>query len=322
MKVLELCTVEQFPHIRSLCLAYNSLDRLSTPSPGLSIVTLSKLDLTSCDIESLDQISFLNKLLNLSTLILRSNPLTTLSTDPQIIFPTVSTLDLTSTLLPSLSKLDPVPPAFPLLTRLQTTNTPLATSTASSRLLTIARLQNLISLNHTDIPNHERQEAELYYMKTITTLAINAKTKEEKQEIQNEHPQWSTLCNKHGTPDIVRQKQNQTSETAEPQYPPMSLGAHMVTFTFIHHPKNDDGSHADPIVQTRDLPKITDIYRLKSIVSRIFNIPLLNTKLILETDEYDPVPITRLNNTDEWSFSDSDASSSPSSPSSEDDEAT
>ncbi|KAL8953873.1 MAG: hypothetical protein Q9183_007307, partial [Haloplaca sp. 2 TL-2023] len=54
----------------------------------------------------------------------------------------------------------------------------------------------------------------------------------------------------------------------------------------------------------------------------MFKIPLINTKLVLETDEYDPVPITRLNNTDEWSFSDSASEESAEAPSSDDDEAT
>ena len=50
----------------------------------------------------------------------------------------------------------------------------------------------------------------------------------------------------------------------------------------------------------------------------MFKIPLINTKLVLETDEYDPVPITRLNNHDEWSFSDSESSEASSN---DDDEA-
>ncbi|KAL8644688.1 MAG: hypothetical protein Q9210_007132, partial [Variospora velana] len=190
-EALILCTQERFPMLQTLSLAFNPLGTQTKALPTLSIPSLTRLDLTSCGITSLDQIMFVSQGTNLTTLILRSNPLQTLFTTAGLKFTNLRTLDLTSTLLSSLTFLSPIPTLFPLLESLQTSQTPLSTSHPESRLLTIARLPQLTTLNHTPIPAHERLNAELYYLNLIANLLLSAPTPaQEHQIIHTDHPQY------------------------------------------------------------------------------------------------------------------------------------
>ncbi|KAL9007854.1 MAG: hypothetical protein Q9173_006956, partial [Seirophora scorigena] len=194
--------------LQTLSLAFNPLGIPTKPNSTLPIPSLTRLDLTACGITSLDQIMFISKGTSLLTLILRSNPLQTLTTGTtDLRFTNVRTLDLTSTLLPSLSSLAPIPTLFPLLESLQTTQTPLSTTHRESRLLTIARLPQLTTLNHTPIPANERLNSELYYLNLIADLVLTATTPaQEHQIIHGEHPQYAHLCTKHGEPERIRER--------------------------------------------------------------------------------------------------------------------
>lgn len=252
-------------------------------------------------------------------LCLRSNPLTNLFVDREMRFPTIVRLDLASTLLPTLASLDPIAESFPLLRILITTDSPLTASHPNARLLSIARIPLLESLNHTTITSNERQDAELYYMKLIADLMLGAKTTEESNQFRREHPAWDYLCVKHGEPESIIHKQKKNDPALQPKYPPVSLGANLIRFIFVHRvtlgrPPSLPETTTDAdlsftgAVYTRDLPKQVDIYRLKSIVGRLFSIPARHTKLILETNEWDPVPTTQLGGLDWDSSSDDDDS--------------
>ncbi|KAL8730738.1 MAG: hypothetical protein Q9181_004560 [Wetmoreana brouardii] len=310
-QVLALCTSQHFPVLQSLSLAFNPLENPANTSASFSATSLVLLDLTLCNIRNLQPLAFLAKLPRLATLVLRSNPIATLSTKPQIVLPEISSLDLTATLLPSFPDLSPITATFPALRSLQISGTPLATSHPSSRLLTIARLPNVTSLNHTDISVTERQDAELYYQNQITSLLVDAKTREEEQHILAEHPQWDNLCTIYGVPDSITQKHqlNQLKNNApQPVYPAVSLGANLVTFTFYTNgfsPNADDENMAITITEIRELPKLIEVYRLKSIVGPLFSIPPMNVKLVIETEVWDPVPTKQLGGLD-WDLSDSE----------------
>ncbi|KAL8847034.1 MAG: hypothetical protein Q9221_007894, partial [Calogaya cf. arnoldii] len=243
--VRTLCTQQRFPNLQYLSLAFNPLNELPSPFLNLQLPNLTTLDLTSCNLSSLQPLSSLTHLPALSTLNLRSNPITTLNTRPSLIFRHLKTLDLTLTDLPTLSSLNPIPTTFPILSSLKTSHTPLATSPPSPRLITIARLKGLTVLNNTPIPPHERQNAEIYYLSTITPLILAAKTDEEESEIVQEHPQWGYLCEKYGEPESITQKRkprtspsntissHDIDESKDKKiYPPLSLGANLVQFTF------------------------------------------------------------------------------------------
>ncbi|KAL8721683.1 MAG: hypothetical protein Q9225_001683 [Loekoesia sp. 1 TL-2023] len=307
--VLALCTQRRFPKLQVLSLAFNPLDGSPNSSVNLLTPSLTRLDLTSCNITSLQPLAFLSELPNLLALVLRSNPLATLSTDTQLIFPKLLTLDLTSTLLATTSDLGPVPKTFPILCSIQTSHTPLATSHPSSRLLTIARLPQLATLNNTTIPFHERTNAELYYLKLITSLLLAAETPEQEQHVLSEHTQWSHLCSKHGEPESILEKKRNAQDQEPPQedqeYPPMSLGAHLCAFTF--YTTFTTTTESESQTHTRDLPLLIDIYALKGIVGRAFSLPPMSLRLILETDEWDPVPAAKPSEND-WSCSEDEDS--------------
>ncbi|KAL8998016.1 MAG: hypothetical protein Q9169_002856 [Polycauliona sp. 2 TL-2023] len=342
-----LCTHQRFPVLETLSLAFNPLSSSPSPFLKLHLPNLKTLDLTSCNLATLQTLSSLTHLPALSTFTLRSNPLTTLTTRPPLIFPQIKTLDLASTKLSAFSSLNPILTTFPILSSLKTSQTPLTASHPSSRLITIARLPGLTILNNTPIPPHERQNAELYYLNTITPLILAAKTKKDEKEVAEEHPQWAHLCEKYGEPESIAQKRNAHTSTSDTipstidnsdehtqkaMYPPLSLGANLINFTFIYHtptppppPRLSTSDYqqcagAPPPDQrqqeqeqqkqyTRSLPKQMDIYRLKAFVGRLFSIPSMELKLVLETDEWDPVPAVRPE-MDDWSCSEAFSSES------------
>ncbi|KAI4280346.1 MAG: hypothetical protein L6R38_004529 [Xanthoria sp. 2 TBL-2021] len=330
-KIRTLCTQRRFPNIQTLSLAFNPLNELPSPFLDLQLPNLTILDLTYCSLSTLQPLSPLTHLHSLSTLNLRSNPLATLSTRPPLIFPHLRAIDLTSTDLPTLSSLIPIPTTFPKLSSLKTSHAPLTTSHPSPRLITIARLPGLTILNNTPIPPHERQNAELYYLSTITSLFLAAKTDEEEIGLVEEHPQWKYLCEKYGEPESITQKRNPrtspshiNSSKGEDEnnetkiYPPLSLGANLIKFTFYYTPSPSPSDPPPPQPQKdkpteaqqqhiRAIPKQIDIYRLKAFVGRLYSFPSLELKLVLETDEWDPVPAAKPED-DDWSCSEDDGS--------------
>ncbi|KAL8980057.1 MAG: hypothetical protein Q9205_004757 [Flavoplaca limonia] len=319
--VRTLCNQRHFPNLQCLSLAFNPLNEPPSPLLNLQLPILTTLDLASCNLCTLQTLFPLADLPALSTLNLRSNPLTNLVTDPSLIFSRLRTLDLTSTNLPNLSSLNPIPTTFPILSSFKTSNTPLTTSHPSSRLITIARLPGLTTLNNTPIPPHERQNADLYYLSTITPLILAANTAKEEEAIVKEHPQWGHLCEKYGEPESITKKRNSQLLTSEPNlsatgnnkekiYPPLSLGVNLINFTFYFHKPistSDPATPPHPNQQnqqqhTQSLPKQIDIYRLKAFLGRFYSIPSLELKLVLETDEWDPVPAAKPED-DDWSCS-------------------
>ncbi|KAI4118030.1 MAG: hypothetical protein LQ345_001830 [Seirophora villosa] len=301
-EALLLCTQERFPMLQTLSLAFNPLGIPTKPNPTLPIPSLIRLDLTACGITSLEQIIFISKSTSLLTLILRSNPLQTLSMGTtDLRFTSLRTLDLTSTQLPSLSSLAPIPTIFPLLESLQTTQTPLSTSHPESRLLNIARLPQLTTLNHTPIPAHERLNAELYYLNQITDLILSAATPaEEHQIVHAEHPQYARLCTKHGEPERIRtrvaQQQQLTSSTSTspppfppPQQPnPPSISPQLPLRTFTFHLQNAHPAHNNNNTHTLPLPTTLSVYALKGVVGRLYGLQPMTLRLVLETREWDP----------------------------------
>ncbi|KAL8712326.1 MAG: hypothetical protein Q9220_003477 [cf. Caloplaca sp. 1 TL-2023] len=322
LRVITLCTHRLFPNLDALSLAFNPLS--SPPNPSVAwiisrLLYLTTLDLTSCSLTALQSLSFLADLPNLQILILRSNPLKTLYTEPSFTFPRILTLDLTSTHLATFSTLDAIPSTFPRLTSLKTSKTPLSTSDPSARLLTIARLPQITSLNNTPIPTHERQNAEIYYIHQITALLLAAETRDQEQAIVSQHPVWQYLILKHNEPDSLIQKRNSRANEAGqpasgPRYPPVSVGAHLATFTFHHtavadtDTKNEAKEKDICEEHTLSLPILMNIYSLKAHISKkCFRIPPLQMRLIIETEEWDPVPPSRLEEED-WTVTEDESS--------------
>lgn len=302
------------PQIQNLTAVFPSLSTLSVASNHLTDVTLAlttplltKLDLSSNAFANLEHIQPLIALPNLQTLSLRANPLTSLSSTPNkgiIVFPKLKHLDLISTLLPTLSSLNPIPASFAGLTSLLTNYTPLTTYPSAS-LHTIARLATLTELNYSHITPAERQNAELYYLGQVSKQLSTATDDTEERKILEEHPRWRDLCDTHGEPTIIRTKKDAQTAAAG------TLAARVTAFTFRinaqdlltarEHARTITG-HSDmesannapsddpPILEKKKLiPRTVDVYRLKGIVAHLFAIRPGSLKLIWETEDWDPV---------------------------------
>ena len=324
-----------FTSLTTLSLASNNLTDINLP---LSTSLLTKIDLSSNAITSLEHIRPLTALPILQTLSLRANPLTSLSSPPEksVVFPKLKHLDLKSTLLPTLSSLNPIPVSFPGLESLLTNNTPLTTYPSAS-LHTIARLATLTELNYSQITPPERQNAELYYLNQISKQLAAAVDNAEEHEIQKENPRWKDLCAIHGSPTIIKTNPAETAAGAG------TLAARVTSFTFhisaqdlqtarkhaqsiaghstheITEKEDDDSEilieyndiippnhHAPPssIEKNKLIPRTVDVYRLKGIVGHLFAIRPFSIKLVWETDEWDPVG----EGDGGWSVSDDDGS--------------
>lgn len=307
----------------------NSLSNIPT---CLSIDSLTHLDLSSNGFTTIEHIRQLTYLRRLQDLRLRSNPLTSLSSPPNrpIIFATLIRLDLTSTLLPTFSSLNPIIQSFPVLASLLTNHTPL-TAFPSASLYTIARLATLTELNFTRITPAERQNAELYYLNQITAQLAAANDPNEKTAVLEEHPRWKKLCDIYGEPETAKKQGPDNVDGG-------SLAARVTEFNFyisrqdLHKARaqakavdghedeeardvddedvDSNNAHSPPgssIVEGKKLliPLTVDVYRLKGIAGRLFNLRPMSVRLVWETGERDPVGGV---GEGEWSVSEDDSS--------------
>ena len=325
-----------FPGLNTLTASYN---RIRVAENTYRCPNLTHIDLSFNEISSIRDIWALSTLADLTHLSLRSNPFTTLGNDDAP-FRTLKHLDLTSTLLPTPTSLDPISTIMPALVSLLTKDTPLSKQPSAS-LLTIARLANLQELNYSPVTPVERQNAELYYLSTITKELTNASTPAEEEQIHESHPRWSELCGIYGEPVVSRKQQQQNGFEAG------TLGARVAKFVFslseqhtsLNHdvagiPLDEKSSVQTPpqtnIIEIQDqnretktftprntsrttsftptkskfLPLTTTIYRLIGIAASLFSLRPISMRLILEHDEFDPLA-------DEdggWSVSEDDSS--------------
>jgi hypothetical protein len=145
-------------------------------------------------------------------------------------------------------------------------------------MLTIARLGKLTALNFSNITAADRTNAEMYYLSRIGK-AMGEVAEAEEQSVASQHKRYPELCEIYGAPVVVRTKAGAVN--------PDFLEARLIKFTFYLPPKKD--SHEEPITKVREIPKSFDIYRVKGIVGRMFDIRPLSMRLIWETGEWDPV---------------------------------
>ncbi len=282
-----------FPSLTSLSASSNNISTITTPlsTPGLKTLTLN-----SNAFHKITDFSFLTSLPCLTRLSLRSNPLKTVASQTTLVFPNLTYLDLTLTLLPSVADLSPLASTFPSLTAIVTNKTPLSIAPSSS-LFAIARLPSLTSLNHSFITPAERQNAELYYLSLIAR-ELSAATPEETTQVLHNHPRYKDLCEKYGEPELVTKARAARDPEAG------TLGARIVRFTFWMGGDGATGADGAIVEKEKDIPRTIDIYQLKGIVGRLFGIRPLDCSLVWETGEWDPVK----GEEDGWSCSEDEES--------------
>ncbi|KAF2431113.1 tubulin-specific chaperone E [Tothia fuscella] len=296
-EMINVCSL--FNSVQFLVLSNNAFTTLD-PTISLSNLpsTIISMDLGSNDLTSLSDISTLQALPQLQTLILKSNPLTTTtrtSTEIHPSFsPTLTTLDLSHAQIQTWTLIDTLPPTFPGLASLRISHNPLFASltgpdhrilsTDDGYMLTIARLPNLKSLNYSTITAKDRLNAESYYLSLIV-LELSLAPEAQAETILKKHRRWKELCDEYGEPEIKRSGN---------RINPNSLAARLLTLNFHLDPSASakaklDKNQPNSTTFTAELPKSLSIYAVLGIVGKHFGLPAMRINLIYETAEWDIV---------------------------------
>lgn len=318
-----------------MSLASNGLKTLSNP---LHIEGIDRLDLSFNSLQSLQSVACLSQLPNLTTLSLRSNPFTlsppseprrTQPSHATIRFRSLKELDLSSTALSDISTLDSISTFFPALTKLLTKQAPL-TATPSATLHTIARLPGITELNYQQITRDTRQNAEIFYIEFVAKQFASATSADEEQKIRTQNPRYETLCKIHYEPEIIKKQpeqadagtlkarvtkftfyiSNQDLQTARHQLSlvPKSTSQPQPQTPSLQPPQEDSQSQPPVLEKPYLIPLTISTYTLLGIVARLFNILPHSIKLILETDEWDPIAGTE--DEEGWSVSEDESDES------------
>lgn len=298
--VLQIAALtHQFPSLSELHASFNRISSITIPPTA----TIRSLILEYNEITSLSSISALSKLPNLEHLGLRGNNITVASVDDDDFqfSPTVKSLDVSYNSIDSWSFVNALPSLFPGLESLRISNNPLFNQPVGpSRvtnlperpmtvdeafMLTLARLKNVRVLNYSKISPHDRTNGELYYLSLIGK-ELSASLPADEPTILAAHPRYAELCETYGEPTIKRAGDGSLGS----QFSPHSVAARLVKFHFhVAGPSLGKDSDTGKAAQICEIPRTFDVYRVRTIVSRLFALPVFGFRLIWETDEWDPV---------------------------------
>ena len=120
-------------------------------------------------------------------------------------------------------------------------------------------------------------------MSTITKQLAEIDSPAEEQKALLDHPQWLALCEKYGKPDIPRKISEDTKG-----FDPGTLGARIALFEF-HLQEKETSAAGATVTKSKLIPTTISTYRLLGIAASLFSLTILSIRLILETDEFDPV---------------------------------
>jgi len=303
----EVATItKSFPSLQTLIFANNELEAWEPQSTISNLPeTIHSIDLSANQITTFTSLASLLTLPNLHTLLLKNNKITSAShqTTASTITPTalshpLLTLDLRFNLISTWALPTLLPTLFPSLQTLHIASNPLyATLTSADNkpltpsdgyTLTLARLPQLQTLNHSTVTAKERLNAETYYLSQIARELAQTSTSQ-RAEVLAAHPRWKALCEEYGEPVVA-------AERSEGDVDPASLAARFVDVTFYlsasakhalssHHQPN--GVHEEEWKST--IPRSASVYALLGRVGKHLDISPLKLRLIWETGERDPV---------------------------------
>jgi hypothetical protein len=264
--------------------------------------TITDLTLEDNRIPSLSAIESLTKLPNLKRLILKSNKISEINTSdsPLPIFsPTLTEVDLSFNELSTWTFIETLVHVFPGLTSLRVSHNPLyeslqapdgrALTADDGYMLTLARLGNLKTLNHSPINSKERLNAESYYLSMIAK-EVQFAPENLKEQILKSHPRYKWLCEEYGEPD-VQHKANAVN--------PNSLAARLLR---IHFYLAADKTKA----YDTEIPMSCTAYTVLGMVGKHFGIKPMECKLVWETGDWMPANRTVEDFDDEWDSEDSE----------------
>ncbi|KAF3389610.1 Tubulin-specific chaperone E [Penicillium rolfsii] len=291
----------RFPSLTSLTASGNQLRTISRSLPG----AIKKLTLENNDIRSLSALRPLAEIQTLNYLSIRGNNVDSITDSPESTAldfafpPSVFSVDLSRNNISSWTFLNHLSTMFPGLTTLRFSGNPLydqpplraaiaaATSSMSaskpmtldeSFMLTLSRFPpSLTTLNFSTISPQDRSNAEMYYLSLIGK-ELSATSEAEEPAILAAHPRYAELCELYGEPTVTRAIERDGS--GKRVIHPRSVAARLVKLAF---------RLSESQVCVKEIPTSFDSYQVKSLVSRLFNLPPYSFKLVWETDEWDPV---------------------------------
>ena len=286
----DICLLaQQFDSLKVLTASSNGLDCLNSPLPSL---TLTSLTLEYNQFTSLSDLAPLSQLASLQNLLLKGNQISRnhSETSKKPIFGSrLQYVDLSYNQINGWAFIDDLAQIFPGMTGLRLQHNPVydnvvqgdgpASNMDDGFMLVLARLGNLKFLNFSPISDVERRNAEIFYLSRIGKEMASVPESEE-HTVTSQHKRYTELCEKYDKPDIIRKG----PETINPDF----LEARLIKFRF-YMLRNTLPGQEEAVEREKEIPKGFDIYRVKGIVGRLFDVKPLYVRLIWETGEYDPV---------------------------------
>jgi len=293
-----LMTWEQIIHIATKCKKLSSLNASANQLSSLPLTplcslasTLTSLNLEFNDFTALTQLASLSELTSLRHLHLKGNSISGIrANDSEERLPVFSSslqfLDVSYNKVSSWAFVDELPTCFPGLTALRFAHNHIYDNpdpelsgtgknlTEEAYMFTVGRLANLKTLNFGAISALDRQNAEMFYLARIGKQLASVPEAQESEVIRN-HKRYAELCELYGPPVVNRTK----------EVNPAFLEARLVTIQFTYHAEG----RTAPLRRDAKVPKSFDIYTVKGIAGKLFNIKPLALRLIWETGEWDPV---------------------------------
>lgn len=279
---------EELCHIASKCQSLATLEGRTNQirslpdtvlkSPAKSLITLT---LEVNEFTTLSDLSNLTTFTKLRHLHLKGNNITTIAPEGQEapIFPdSIQYLDVSYNNIQSWSFVDQLLKHFPGLTGLRINHNPFydatnpgdnVSSSEESHMFTVARIASLKTLNFSHITTADRANAEMFYLSRIGKQ-LAAVSEAAEAGVLELHPRYAELCEIYGEPSVVRRT----------EVNPAFLEARLINVGF-HYEGNE--------AKTKRIPKSFDIYRVKGIAGKLFDISPLKLGLVWETGEWDPV---------------------------------
>lgn len=161
-------------------------------------------------------------------------------------------------------------------------------------ILTLARLPALQVLNYGEVTPQDRHNGELYYL-SLVGKELSAAPGSAEREILAKHPRYADLCEKYGEPVVTRAAQSVGTVN------PLSVAAGLVKLVFYLGSSRNNERRKET-TKVKEIPRSFDTYQVKAIVSRLFDLPPFQFKLVWETDELDPVSHGGIDD-DDWDSS-------------------
>lgn len=275
------CIVTQFSSLASLTAGTNQLSNLPFINLSSLSATLTTINLEYNDFTAISNLASLTKLQNLRNLQLKGNNISIMAekSEDNPIFPeSLQYLDISYNNVETWPFVDSLPTHFPGLTALRIAHNPIYNAKAGdarvstseeSHMFTIARVAQLKSINFSAITKADRTNAEMFYLTRIAKQLAEVPESAEKS-ITDLHPRFAELCQIYGEPDVIRRQ----------EINPAFLEARLINVEFTCEGKE---------TKSKRIPQAFDIYAVKGIAGRLFDISPLALKLVWETGEWDPV---------------------------------